>query len=283
MSDDDAERHNMTIWEHLQELRSRIVKMMLAFLVGAIVSWTQKERLLTILTDPFVKAWNSGPHSEAAALHFPAPASLFISYVRLSALAGLVFAMPIVLWQLWAFIAPGLYSREKRFAAPFVISSCALFAVGGYFAWRLVFPVAFQFLIVGMVGDPLPCGLEIKPTVMISDYIEFVTHMLIAFGVAAELPVLIFFLSIAGIVTHRHLIRFFRYFIVVAFVIAAVLTPPDPMSQLMLALPLCFLYAISIGVAFVFSRKKEEPETDEEPKEPKKKSRKARKAESERE
>jgi sec-independent protein translocase protein TatC len=159
-----------------------------------------------------------------------------------------------MLWQVWAFVAPGLYSREKRLALPFVVTSCGLFAAGGYFGWRVAFPVAFQFLLsfAGNIGS----GLEVKPTVMVSEYIEFVTNMLLAFGLMAELPVLAFFLSVAGIITHRHLIKFFRYFIVVAFVVAAIVTPPDPVSQLLLAIPLILLYVVSIGVAFVFSRRR---------------------------
>jgi len=250
---EDPDKHQMTIWEHLEELRSRIVKMMIAFLIGAGLSWWQKEFLLELLTRPFAQAWGTSPHSSGAALHFPAPASLFIAYVRLSALAGIVVALPIMLWQVWAFIAPGLYSREKRLALPFVVTSCGLFAAGGYFGWRVAFPVAFQFLLsfAGTIGS-----LEVKPTVMVSEYIEFVTNMLLAFGLMAELPVLAFFLSVAGIITHRHLIKFFRYFIVLAFVVAAVITPPDPVSQLLLAVPLILLYVISIGVAYVFSRRK---------------------------
>ena len=261
---DDPDKHQMTIWEHLEELRSRIVKMMIAFLIGAALSWWQKEALLELLTRPFAQAWTTSPHSSGAALHFPAPASLFIAYVRLSALAGIVVALPIMLWQVWAFVAPGLYSREKRLALPFVVTSCGLFAAGGYFGWRVAFPVAFQFLLsfAGTIGT----GLEVKPTVMVSEYIEFVTNMLLAFGLMAELPVLAFFLSVAGIITHRHLIKFFRYFIVLAFVVAAVITPPDPVSQLLLAIPLILLYVISIGVAFVFSRKRaEDQRNDDDP------------------
>jgi sec-independent protein translocase protein TatC len=245
---DDPDKHQMTIWEHLEELRSRLVKMMIAFLLGAIASWTYKEELLDILTMPFREAGG-------LSLHFAAPASMFLAYVRLSALAGIVVALPIILWQVWAFVAPGLYSREKRLAVPFVVSSCGLFAGGAYFGWRVAFPVAFTFLL-SFSGAVSPQGIKVVPTVMVSDYIEFVTHMLLAFGFMAELPVLAFFLSIAGIITHKHLIKFFRYFIVLAFVIAAVLTPPDPVSQLLLAIPLVLLYVVSIGVAYVFSRRR---------------------------
>jgi sec-independent protein translocase protein TatC len=197
-----------------------------------------------------------------ATLHFSAPAALFVAYVRLAALAGFVFALPIMLWQVWAFIAPGLYTREKRYAVPFVASSCGLFAAGGYFGWKVAFPLAFKFLIVGMGGPP--GGIEVKPTIMVGDYMDFVMRMLLAFGLASELPVLVFFLSIAGLVTHRQLIKFFRYFLVIDFIVAAVITPPDVMSQLLLAVPLALLYIVSIGVAWIFARKREEPPPEAE-------------------
>jgi sec-independent protein translocase protein TatC len=251
---EDPDKHQMTIWEHLDELRSRIVKMMIAFIIGAVLSWWQKELLLDLLTQPFVTGWKSGVHvTGKPELVFLSPAALFLAYVRLSALAGVVLALPIMLWQVWAFVAPGLYSREKRLALPFVVSSCALFAGGGYFGWKVAFPIAFQFFL-GMAG-PIGKTLEVKPTVTVSDYLDFVTNMLLAFGLMAELPVLVFFLSVAGLVTHKHLIKFFRYFIVIAFVVAAVVTPPDPLSQLLLACPLILLYIVSIGVAYVFSRR----------------------------
>jgi sec-independent protein translocase protein TatC len=247
----DPEQHQMTIWEHLEELRSRIVKMMIAFLIGAIVSWIYRQELFQLITVPFVEAWKAA-RPDQPVITFPAPASLFIAYVRLSALAGVVGALPFMLWQIWAFIAPGLYSREKRLALPFVVSSCALFAAGGYFAWKVAFKIAFEFFL-RMSGPVGP--IEVKPSVMVSEYLDFVTNMLLAFGLMAELPVLVFFLSVAGLVNHKHLIKFFRYFIVIAFVVAAVITPPDPLSQLLLAVPLVLLYAVSIIVAFFFSRR----------------------------
>jgi sec-independent protein translocase protein TatC len=243
----------MTLWEHLDELRSRIIRMILAFVVGAVIAWIFRTELLHWLSKPFIEAWPKALPSETrpAELAFSSPAALFLAYVRLSAMGGLVFSLPIILYQVWAFVAPGLYSREKRFALPFVFSSCVLFAIGGWFGWRFAFPAAFQFLL-GLAENP---DVDIRPVLMVGDYIEFVTHMLLAFGFMSELPVLVFFLSIAGLINHTHLIKFFRYFIVVAFVAAAVLTPPDPMSQLLLAIPLIFLYAISILVAWVFGRK----------------------------
>ena len=252
---------SMTLWEHLEELRSRIVRMAIAFLVGAVVCWIYKERILSWLTRPFLIAWQENHLANKAELHYGGPAALFIAYVHLAALAGFIVALPFILYQLWAFIAPGLYSREKRFAIPFVVSSCGLFALGGYFGWAVAFPRAFGFLLsfsaptpeVGPAGD----RVHVVPTVMIGDYIDFVLRMFIAFGATAELPILVLFLSVAGLVTHRHLIKFFRYFIVVAFIISAVLTPPDPMSQILMAVPLIGLYGVSIGVAWFITKGRE--------------------------
>jgi sec-independent protein translocase protein TatC len=263
-----TEDGSMTLWEHLEELRSRIVRMALSFFVGSVVCWIYKEKILTWLTRPYLEAWKRGHHNEPASLHFGSPTALFISYIRLAALSGLIFALPIILYQLWAFIAPGLYSREKRYAIPFVASSVILFLAGGYFGWAVAFPAAFDFLI--NFTDKLPSGMEIKATVMVGDYIEFVTRMFVAFGATAELPILALFLTVAGLITHRHLIKFFRYFIVVAFIISAVLTPPDPMSQILMAVPLIGLYGVSILVSWIITvnRERGKAAAEAEPKPP---------------
>jgi sec-independent protein translocase protein TatC len=247
------EEHTMTFWEHLEELRTRLIRSLLAVVVGIAVSWFYREKLLAILTKPFIDAWKSGKIGGNASLHFPAPAALFVAYVKIAIVGGFVAALPIILYQLWMFIAPGLYSKEKRLALPFVFASCGLFATGGYFGWRVAFPIAFQYLL-GFSGPIGAEGFEVTPTVMVGDYIEFVSRMLLAFGAVFELPVLIFFLSIAGVVTHEHLIKFFRYFIVVAFIVSAIITPPDVTSQFLLAVPLTFLYIISIGIAWLVDR-----------------------------
>jgi sec-independent protein translocase protein TatC len=257
------EEGTMTLWEHLEELRSRIIRMGLAFVVGAIACWFYKEQILGWITRPFIAAYQKGNHGDPAALHFGAPTALFISYVRLAALSGLIFALPIILWQLWAFIAPGLYAREKKYAIPFVLSSILLFLGGGYFGWAVAFPAAFDFL---LNFGKLPNGMDVRPTIMVGDYIEFVTRMFIAFGATAELPIVALFLTVAGLITHRHLIKFFRYFIVVAFVISAILTPPDPMSQILMAVPLIGLYGVSILISWAITaareRKAGKPESD---------------------
>src|SRR5262245_58304245 len=121
--------------------------------------------------------------------------------MKLALIGGLILSLPIVLYQLWAFISPGLYSREKRYAIPFVVSSCGLFALGAWFGWRFAFPVAFRYLLSfsGKVGE----SIVIQPTMMVNEYIEFVSRMLLTFGAVFELPVLVFFLSIAGVITHH--------------------------------------------------------------------------------
>lgn len=247
----------MSFWEHLDELRSRLVRAVFAFAIGAGVAWWFKEKLLLILTQPFVDGW--GAHSSTkASLHFPAPASLFIAYVKLAMLGGFVLSLPIILYQAWAFVAPGLYAREKRVAIPFVAASCALFALGAYFGLRVAFPAAFDFLL-SLAKLPENSPLLMEPTVMIEEYMDFVLQALLAFGLVFEIPVVVFFLSFVGLINHTHLIKFGRYFIVLAFVIAAIFTPPDPLSQILLAGPLCILYGISIGIAWLVdkSRKKQ--------------------------
>jgi sec-independent protein translocase protein TatC len=250
---DEEEGGAMTFWEHLEELRKRLVYMLLSFALGAGVAWYLREPILGWLTRPFVQAWSGTSIGGTAQLHFPAPQSLFIAYVKLAGIAGIVFSLPLLLYQLWAFVSPGLYSREKRYAVPFVVSSCALFALGSWFGWRFAFPAAFHYLL-GFSGKVAE-GIVVEPSVMIDEYISFVSQMLLAFGAVFELPVLVFFLSIAGIVTHHTLIRYWRIFVVLSFVIAAIVTPPDPLSQLLLAVPLCLLYFVSIGVAYVFGRR----------------------------
>jgi sec-independent protein translocase protein TatC len=247
----------MSFWEHLEELRKRLIYMLFAFIAGAAGAWHFRESMLVWLTMPFVRAWAGTKLGGTAALHFPAPQSLFLAYMKLALIGGILLSLPILLYQLWAFVSPGLYSREKRYAIPFVVSSCGLFAFGAWFGWRFAFPVAFQYLLSfsGKIGD----NIVVEPAVMVDEYIEFVSRMLLAFGAVFELPVLVFFLSIAGIVTHHHLIRFTRMFIVIAFVVAAIITPPDPLSQLLLAVPLCGLYGVSIGVAYVFGRRDAPP------------------------
>ncbi len=245
----------MSFWSHLDELRRRLFRSLFAVLIGCGVSWVYRERLLAWLTKPFSLAWAANHLPQGAALHFPAPASLFFAYMKIAVMGGVVLALPVVLYQIWSFIAPGLYQRERRLAVPFVLASSGLFAAGGYFGWRVAFPIAFQYLL-SFSGRLAGSDMTLMPTVMVDEYLDFVGQMLLAFGLIFELPIFVLFLSLAGLVTHRHLIKYIRHFVVLAFIIAAVVTPPDIVSQLLMAVPLCGLYIVSIGVAWLFGRRR---------------------------
>jgi sec-independent protein translocase protein TatC len=151
-------------------------------------------------------------------------------------------------------VAPGLYAKEKWIAAPFVIISSALFCTGAYFGWKFVFPIAFQYLI-SYAQIPLDSALTVQANVMIESYLAFVIQALLAFGIVFEIPVVVFFLALAGVIDHTHLIKFFRYFVVIAFIVSAVITPPDPLSQILLAAPLILLYGFSIGIAWLVAKR----------------------------
>jgi sec-independent protein translocase protein TatC len=250
-ADPEPKDEGMTFWEHLEELRSRLFRMSLAAAAGGTAAWFVRTEVLTWLLKPFKEGWEAH-FKDPPTIHFPDPAGLFIAYVKVSVIVGVVFALPIIFYQLWAFVAPGLYAKEKRFALPFVTASTLLFCTGVYLGMTYAFPAAFSFLL-GISVD-MPEGVLIKPTIMVEDYISFISRMLIAFGAVFELPVVVFFLSVAGIVNHRHLLKFFRYFIVIAFVAAAILTPPDLLSQIIMAGALIFLYCISIGIAWIFAK-----------------------------
>lgn len=259
----------MTFWEHLEELRKRLVYAMGALICGCAVAWGFKERIFEIVTKPFVAAWQAQHIAGAPMLHFASPAAAFTGYVKLAVIGGAALSSPVVFYELWAFIAPGLYAREKRYVVPFVFLSSLLFAGGIYFGFRMAFPVAFQSLLgfAGKVGD---APISITPTVMMGEYIDFVTWLSLGYGLVSEIPLVITFLAMAGVVNYKQLIRVARWAVLVAFVAAAVITPPDVMSMMILAVPMCGLYLVSIPLAFVFG-KREKSEGDAPPKKKRKK------------
>lgn len=255
----DLEDKPMTFWEHLDELRKRLVYALIAFFVGCLVAWEFHEKLLDVLARPFTMTWKARGLPGEPMLNFDAPAAAFVSYFRISMIGGAALAAPFIFYQLWSFVAPGLYSREKRYVIPFVGLSTILFIGGGYFGWRVAFPISFDYLL-GLAGNVGSQGLRVTPTVMMDKYVDFCTQMLLGFGLTFELPMLLLFLSIAGVINYLHLIKFGRYFILIAFIVAAIFTPPDVPDQLAMAIPLCLLYAISIGLVYLFGK----PPTEEQ-------------------
>lgn len=179
----------------------------------------------------------------------------FFVALKVSFFAALLLAMPFILWQLWLFVAPGLYSHEKKMVLPFVIGGSIMFLIGVLFAYYIVTPFGFQFLIT--FGSFL-----YTPLINIEDYVGFFTKIMLGFGIAFELPVFAYFLALLGLVTDRTLKDFFKYAIVIIFLIAALLTPPDILTQLLMAAPLVILYGVSILI--VAAVNPEKPEEDEE-------------------
>lgn len=245
----------MTFWEHLEELRKRIVRSMLVLIVGCSIAWSYKDRILETIVRPFSDSWRAEGIPGEPSLHFAAPGDAFLAYFNLSLIGGIALTAPFLFYQLWAFVAPGLYAREKRYAIPFVVCSSALFVGGGYFGYLTAFPVTFGYLL--SLSGPVGTTITVTPTVMMGDYIGFVTKLLLGFGIVFEIPILFSFLALAGIVNHKQMIKWSRYYIFGAFVVAAVLTPPDWASQLVMAVPACLLYGISIGLVWLLERKED--------------------------
>ena len=258
----------MTIWEHLGELRKRLGRAAGGLLAGAVLCWTFREKMLDWVTRPYATAWRDrfpdlvklGQQPELQTL---APADAFVNYMQLAMVGGIMIGMPIIFYQLWAFISPGLYAKEKRYIIPFVLFSTTLFAAGVSFAYYVALPFSFPFFfqLLGQVGGSSGIVLTTKPTM--EYYLDFVEHMLLAFGFVFELPLFIGFMALAGIVTPQQLVKFSRYAIVGAFIVGAFVTPgPEISSQLAVSSALIALYFMSVGLAFLIYRKKAEPTPD---------------------
>jgi sec-independent protein translocase protein TatC len=234
----------MPLTAHLEELRTRIVRALLATLVGAAASWLAIEPLVAFLLAPLAALRPGESLMIGTGL-----TEAFFTKLKVAFIGGIFLASPAIFFQAWRFIAPGLYERERRVALPFSIAASFFFISGAAFCYWLVFPVAFEFFLAefGSIG--------IAAQIRISEYLTFASRMLLAFGVTFELPVVTFFLARVGLVTHRTLIEWWRYAVVGIFVVAAVLTPgPDIASQMLMAAPLLALYILSVGVAWVVAR-----------------------------
>jgi sec-independent protein translocase protein TatC len=232
----------MPFLEHLGELRTRILWSVAAIAVGLAISLAFTDRLMKLVRRPFDQA------APGQKLVFVSPTEAFWVYMKVALIAGIILAMPMILYQIWAFIAPGLYSNEKRFAGPFVIVGSLFFASGAAFAQFVVIPFAMRFL----VSFP---GPDLVPMISVGSYVDFVLKFTLAFGVVFELPVAITLASRMGLVTPQALARNRKYAILINFVVAAALTPtPDIFNQALMAGPLCILYELGILAARVFGR-----------------------------
>jgi sec-independent protein translocase protein TatC len=235
----DERRQPLT--DHLAELRSRLFKVLVTWVVGAALAWSFREQIFGFLMQPAVAALGDSDRP----LQAIAPTEIFFTYVKCALLAGIVFALPVVFWQIWAFVSPGLYDSERNAVVPFVLVSTLLFAGGTSFGYAMVFPLMFDFL-SGFDSDFVESAWTMR------EVFALTTRLFLAFGIAFELPVLVFFLAIAGIVDARTLLRGTPYAVLGIFVTAALLTPPDWVSQVFLGVPMVGLYLLGVGVAWIF-------------------------------
>ncbi len=224
----------MTLIEHLHELRRRLIIGLIAFGAGTVAAYVLYEPILDLLLEPVLSG-------RVDAVYVPGIVTAFFVRLKVSVFVGLVLALPVILFQLWRFITPGLLANEKRYAVPFVASSLALFGLGSYFAF-LVLPTGIKFLL-SFASGPL------QPLIMVDQYLSFLIFMILAFGITFELPLVLVFLAMAGVVTSRWLGRHRRHAIFLVCVLAAVATPSgDPYSMLAMAVPLYILYEAAILV-----------------------------------
>lgn len=238
---------------HLEELRKRLISSAIAVGIGFGISYFFAERLFRFLIAPLEKAMPKGDH-----LIFTNLPEMFFAYIKVAFITGILAAAPFIFYQLWMFVAPGLYQNEKKYLIPFVVSSTILFVGGSLFGYFIVFPFGFKFFL-GFASE------YVKALPSVKQYFSFSIKLLFAFGLIFELPVVIFFLSKIGLVTPEFLRKKRKYAILLTFVIGAILTPPDVITQLMMAGPLIILYEIGIGVASLArKRPKEEEGADEE-------------------
>lgn len=238
---------------HLIELRDRLVKALIAVAVvfAGLCLWPGPAGLYDMLASPLVANLPKGTTLIATNVISP-----FIVPLKITLMAAFLVALPVVLYQIWAFVAPGLYSHEKRLVLPLVVSSTALFIMGVAFCYFFVFKQVFAF-----IQSFAPKSITAAPD--IEAYLSFVLTMFIAFGATFEVPVAVVVLARMGIVSVEKLREWRGYFIVVAFIVAAVITPPDVVSQLSLAIPMCLLYEVGIWAAGLFIRHTRAPDADE--------------------
>jgi sec-independent protein translocase protein TatC len=247
------EELHMSFFEHLEELRARLIRSLIPFLPAFVAAWIYREDVFSLLVVPLNKAWKSMGMG-IPKLHFASPVDPMVVYLKQSAIVAFLIASPWVFYQLWAFISPGLYAKEKRYIIPFVLASTVCFTIGGLFGWFYIFPPTFATL-MDFSGKLPGDVVEIEATLMMGEYISFVSQMLFVFGITFEVPVIIVFLSLAGMVTFKQLMKFGRWWVVVASVLAAVLTPTqDALSMLLLMGPLVGLYYLAAGAAYFIDK-----------------------------
>jgi sec-independent protein translocase protein TatC len=240
--------HSMPLLAHLEELRKRIIFSVLGVLVGFLSCWSFADRIFGLLQQPIIGALRH--HGIAGGLVYLNPTEPFNLYLEVALVGGVFAASPFVFYQLWLFIAPGLYRKEKRYVMPFLLSTVGLFIAGGLFGYKMVYPASLDFLI--------GYGQRFQPMITIGEYTKLFVTIIVGLGLIFEMPILVFFLAVMRVITARWMLRNLRYAILVIFIIAAIVTPTaDILNMCLFAAPMVALYALSIGVAWLVNCKRE--------------------------
>jgi sec-independent protein translocase protein TatC len=242
------EQEKIPFTEHLEELRKRLIVCFIAVGVGFVLSYGFKEKLFQILTRPLIGVMQPGDK-----LIFTGLPEAFFTYLKVAFLSGIILAAPVIFYEFWMFVAPGLYDKEKRLMVPVVVLSTVFFVGGAFFGYFIVFPFGFKFFL-GFASE------TIRPLPSMREYLGFASKLLLAFGIVFELPLIITLLAKLGMVSVSFLKKNRKYAILLFFIGAAILTPPDVVTQIMMALPLILLYEISIIGARIFGKKNFEEE-----------------------
>ena len=241
-----------TVSEHLIELRSRLVKSIVFLVIAFVVCYIFSDKIYNFLLEPYAQAVKEDGQNRR--LIFTALHETFLTYVKLAFFAAFFFSCPIILIQIWKFIAPGLYKDEKLALLPFLVATPILFILGGMLVYYLIMPLAVDFFISfekASINGSLPIQLEPK----VNEYLSLVMRLILAFGLSFQLPVLLTLLAKVGFIDAEYLKTRRKYVVIIIFSIAAVLTPPDPITQIGLALPLLLLYEISIYTVKLVEKK----------------------------
>jgi sec-independent protein translocase protein TatC len=260
------DERRLPLTEHLRDLRKRLRNAVIALLLAWVVCFYFAETLYLILARPLQQAMELVMPGKQIELKFGSLTEPFWVYFELAMYAGVFLASPVIFHQIWSFVAPGLYEREKKIAVPFAATSGLMFIGGAVFCYVFVFPAAFKFFLsYAATREFLGVKVGIDASLFMAPYLDLAMKMLLGFGLIFELPLAVFFLTLVGMVDHRKLWKFSKYWVVLSFIIGGILTPgPDLMSQLLMALPLIVLYNLSIGVSYIVTKRKEKARLLEE-------------------
>lgn len=242
--DSGEELNRMTILEHLEELRKRIMWSIAAVIGGFLLCWYWAPKIFAWMAVPITQFLPAGEKLAFTGLVDP-----FMLYMKVALLAGIFVASPVILWQFWLFVSPALYRHERSIVVPFVILTTIFFMSGGYFGYKIAFPMVVKFL--------LSVGQNFRQVITINEYFSMASKVILGLGLVFELPVLIMVLARFGIVTAKFLLKYFRFAVLIIFIVAAIITPtPDIPTQCVFALPMIGLYLLGVLVAWIFGKKR---------------------------